>query len=397
MPFGHTKDMRAVTWHGKHDVRVEHVPDPSILDPRDAIVKVTLTAICGSDLHIYDGFIPSMERGDILGHEFMGEIVELGSGVTNRAIGDRVVVAFTMSCGECFFCKRELFSVCERSNQNAKLAAALWGHSPAGLFGYSHLLGGYAGGQAEYVRVPFADVGTVKVPDSLTDEQVLFLSDIFPTGYMAAENCNIERGDTVAVWGCGPVGQFAIRSALMLGAGRVIAIDRVPQRLALARLGGAETIDYTEVDNISEALAERTLGRGPDACMDAVGMEAHAPGAEGLIDRVKQFAKIESDRPAVLRDVMLSVRNGGSVSIAGVYGGLVDSFPMGAVVNRNLTIKSGQTHVQRYFAPLLARIERGEIDPSFVITHRLALDNASDGFDTFLHKRDDCIKVVMTP
>jgi len=389
--------MRANTWHGKNDVRVEEKPDPTIIDSRDAIVRVTLTAICGSDLHIYDGFIPSMESGDIIGHEFMGEIVAIGSDVKNRAVGDRVVVSFTMSCGVCFFCARGLFSVCERSNQNAELAAALWGHSPAGLFGYSHLLGGYAGGQAEYVRVPFADVGTVKVPESLTDEQVLFLSDIFPTGYMAAENCNIERGDTVAIWGCGPVGQFAIRSAFMLGAGKVIAIDRVPERLQMARDGGAETIDYTTVDRINEALKELTAGRGPDSCMDAVGMEAHAPGAEGFIDRAKQFVKLETDRPAVLRDVILSVRNGGSVSVPGVYGGFVDSFPMGSFVNRGLTMKSGQTHVQRYFAPLLARIEAGEIDPSFVITHRLALEDAPNGFKTFKEQKDECIKVVMKP
>jgi threonine dehydrogenase-like Zn-dependent dehydrogenase len=389
--------MRANTWHGKNDVRVEQKPDPTIVDPRDAIVKVTLTAICGSDLHIYDGFIPSMEPGDIIGHEFMGEIVALGSEVKNRSVGDRVVVSFTMSCGNCFFCTRGLFSVCERSNQNAKLAAALWGHSPAGLFGYSHLLGGYAGGQAEYVRVPFADVGTIPVPDSLTDEQALFLSDIFPTGYMAAENCNIATGDTVAIWGCGPVGQFAIRSAFMLGAGRVIAIDRIPERLTLAEAGGAQTIDYTKVENINEALGEFTSGRGPDSCMDAVGMEAHAPGAEGFVDRVKQFVKVETDRPAVLRDVVMSVRNGGSVSVPGVYGGFVDTFPMGSLVNRGLTLKSGQTHVQRYWGPLLARIEAGENDPSFVITHRLSLDDAATGFDMFKHKKDDCIKVVMTP
>ena len=389
--------MKANTWHGKNDVRVVEMADPTIVDPTDAIVEVTLTAICGSDLHMYDGFIPTMKSGDIIGHEFMGRVVAVGSAVKKRAIGDRVVVAFTMSCGECFFCTRSLYAGCERSNQNATMAAALWGHSPAGLFGYSHLLGGYAGGQAEYVRVPFADVGTVKVPESLSDEQVLFLSDIFPTGYMAAENCNIEQGDTVAIWGCGPVGQFAIRSAFMLGAGRVIAIDRVPERLRMAQAGGAQTIDYTTVDSIKDALAELTAGRGPDSCMDAVGMEAHAPGAEGFIDRAKQFVKLESDRPAVLRDVVLSVRNGGTVSVAGVYGGIVDTFPMGSIVNRGLTLKSGQTHVQRYFAPLLARIEAGEIDPSFVITHRLSLEDAPTGFETFKRKEDNCIKVVMKP
>jgi threonine dehydrogenase-like Zn-dependent dehydrogenase len=390
--------MKANCWHGKGDVRVEEKADPTIVDPGDAIVRVTLTAICGSDVHLYDGLIPTMESGDILGHEFMGEIVEVGSGVTSRSVGDRVVVAFPISCGTCFFCKRELFSLCERSNPNHAMAEKLWGHSPAGLFGYSHMLGGYAGGQAEYVRVPFADVGTIEVPESLTDEQVLFLSDIFPTGYMAAEHCNIARGDTVAVWGCGPVGQFAIKSAFMLGAGRVIAIDRFPERLELARdASGAETIDYTQVDNISEAVAEMTQGRGPDACIDAVGMEAHAPGFEGFYDRAKQLVKLESDLPAVLRDVLLSVRNGGSVSIAGVYGGLIDKFPIGSLVNRALTVKSGQTHVQRYWAPLLERIVAGEIDPSFVITHRLKLDDAADGYKMFRDKEEECIKVVMRP
>lgn len=389
--------MKANTWHGKNDVRVEQKPDPTIVDSRDAIVRVTLTAICGSDLHMYDGFIPSMKSGDIIGHEFMGEIVAVGNDVKHRKVGDRVVAAFTMSCGECFFCERHLFAGCERSNQNAALAAALWGHSPAGIYGYSHLLGGYAGGQAEFVRVPFADVGTVIVPDSLSDEQALFLSDIFPTGYMAAENCGIERGDTVAVWGCGPVGQFAIRSAFMLGAGNVIAIDRVPERLQMAQAAGAHILDYTSVESINEALKEQTSGRGPDSCIDAVGMEAHAPGAEGFIDRAKQFVKLETDRPAVLRDVIMSVRNGGTVSVAGVYGGFVDTFPIGAIVNRGLTIKSGQTHVQRYFAPLLARIEAGDIDPSFVITHRLRLDDAPAGFELFKHKKENCIKVVMQP
>ena len=389
--------MRANTWHGKNDVRVEEKPDPTIVDSRDAIVKITLTAICGSDLHLYDGFIPTMESGDILGHEFMGEIVEIGSDVKNRAVGDRVVCSFTISCGECFFCKRELFSGCERSNPNAGMAEKMWGHSPAGLYGYSHLTGGFAGGQAEYVRVPFADVGTVKVPDSLTDEQVLFLSDIFPTGYMAAENCDIQKGDTVAIWGCGPVGQFAIRSAFMLGAGRVIAIDRVPERLEMAKSGGAQVIDYTEVDNINEALQELTSGRGPDSCMDAVGMEAHAPGAEGFIDRAKQFVKAETDRPAVLRDVIMSVRNGGTVSVPGVYGGLIDTFPMGSIVNRGLTLKSGQTHVQRYFEPLLKRVVDGEIDPSQIITHTVPLDRAPEMYKTFRDKEDGCVKVVLKP
>ncbi len=390
--------MKANCYHGKHDVRVEEKPEPTIVDPTDAIVRVTLTAICGSDLHIYDDLMPTMEAGDIIGHEFMGEVVAVGSEVRKISVGDRVVVAFPISCGVCFFCERGLFSVCERSNPNAAMAAKLWGHSPAGLFGYSHLLGGFAGGQAEFVRVPFADVGALKVPESLSDEQVLFLSDIFPTGYMAAEHCNITSGDTVAIWGCGPVGQFAIKSAFMLGAGRVIAIDRVPERLAMARdRGGAETIDFESVDNISEALAEMTQGRGPDSCIDAVGMEAHAPGFEGVLDRAKQILKLESDRPAVLRDVIQSVRNAGTVSVAGVYGGLIDNFPIGSFVNRSLTLRTGQTHVQHYMPQLLARIEKGDIDPSFVITHRVTLADAPSAFKAFRDKTDDCIKVVMKP
>jgi threonine dehydrogenase-like Zn-dependent dehydrogenase len=390
--------VKANCWHGKTHVSVDEKPDPRIEHPRDAIVRVTLTAICGSDLHLYDGLIPTMESGDVLGHEFMGEIVEIGSEVKKHRIGDRVVVAFPISCGECFFCTRGLYSCCERSNPNAEMAAKLWGHSPAGLYGYSHLVGGYAGGQAEYVRVPFADVGALTVPDSLTDEQVLFLSDIYPTGYMAADNCNIQSGDTVAVWGCGPVGQFAIASAHLLGAKRVIAIDRVPERLALAKeKAGAEVIDFSQVDDINEALKDLTDGRGPDSCIDAVGMEAHAPGFEGVYDRAKQIVKLESDRPAVLRDTIMSVRNGGTVSVAGVYGGLVDKFPAGAFVNRNLTLKSGQTHVQAYMPRLLEHIVKGDINPSFVITHRVALDDAPAAFETFKHKKDGCIKVVMTP
>ena len=339
-----------------------------------------------------------MESGDILGHEFMGEIVEVGHDVLERRVGDRVVVAFPISCGRCFFCLRGLFAGCEVTNPNAALAEKIWGHSPAGIYGYSHLVGGYAGGQAEYVRVPFADIGTIKVPETLSDEQVLFLGDIFPTGYMAAENCDIQEGDTVAVWGCGPVGQFAIASAFMLGAKSVIAIDRVPERLAMAaEKSRAVPLDYTSVDDINSALKEMTSGRGPDACIDAVGLEAHAPGLEGAIDRAKQFAKLETDRPAVLRDVIMSCRNGGTVSVAGVYGGLIDSFPIGSLMNRGLTIRSGQTHVQRYMAPLLERIGNGEIDPSFVITHRLTLDDAARGYDMFKKKHDGCIKVVMTP
>ena len=389
--------MKAICWYGTQRVRVEDVPDPEILNTRDAIVKVTSTAICGSDLHLYNGMIPAMKRGDVLGHEFMGEVVELGSAVKNLAIGDRVVVPFPIACGRCLQCERELYSLCENSNPNAWMAEKLWGYSPSGLFGYSHLLGGYAGGQAEYARVPFADVGPIKIPASLADEQVLFLSDIFPTGYMAAEACNIQPGDVVAIWGCGPVGQFAIKSAFLLGAERVIAIDRFPYRLRMAReKGGAETLNYEEV-GIHEALRDMTAGRGPDACIDAVGMEGHAPGLAGAYDRTKQALMLETDRPVALRQAILACRSGGTISVAGVYGGFIDKFPMGAIVNRALTIKSGQTHVHRYLRPLLDRIEAKEIDPSFVITHRMRLEDAPQGYDTFLHKEDECMKVVLRP
>ena len=390
--------MRAVCWHDKQDVRVERVPDPHILNPRDAIVRVRATAICGSDLHLYGGFVPGMVKGDILGHEFMGEVVEVGSAVKNLKAGDRVVVPFPIACGNCFFCQRSLFSLCENSNPNAWMAEKLWGYSPCGIFGYSHLLGGYAGGQAEYARVPFADIGPIKVPDSLTDEQVLFLSDILPTGFMAAENCGIQRGDTVAVWGCGPVGQFAIASAFLLGAERVIAIDRFQERLRLAATQfDAETIDYTE-ENVLEALKEMTGGRGPDACIDAVGMEAHAHHSMAFAyDRVKQAMMLETDRPVALREAIQACRSGGTISVAGVYGGLIDKFPAGTLMNRSLTIRTGQTHVQRYMRPLLERIEKGEIDPSFVITHRMALDEAPLAYRMFRDKQDDCIKVVLKP
>jgi threonine dehydrogenase-like Zn-dependent dehydrogenase len=382
---------------GKKDVRVERVPDPQILNPRDAIVKVTSTAICGSDLHLYNGFVPTMESGDILGHEFMGEVVEVGPGVKNLQKGDRVVVPFPIACGACFSCQRGMFSLCENSNPNAWMADKLWGHSPSGVFGYSHLLGGYAGGQAEYARVPFADVGPIKVPDGMTDEQVLFLSDILPTGYMGAEMCNIQPGDTIAVWGCGPVGQFAIKSAYLLGAERVVAIDRFPERLRMAReISGAETINYEETD-IYEVLNDMTGGRGPDACIDAVGLEAHTPGVVGAYDRAKQALMLESDRPNALRQAIMACRNGGTVSVIGVYGGFIDKFPMGSVMNRSLTIRTGQCHVHRYMKPLLERIQKGEIDPSFVITHRLGLDDAPQGYETFLNKQDDCIKVVLKP
>jgi threonine dehydrogenase-like Zn-dependent dehydrogenase len=387
--------MKATCWVGKHTVRVEQVPDPTILNPRDAIVKITATAICGSDLHIYDGFIPTMEKGDVLGHEFMGEVVELGRSVKNLKVGDRVVVPFPIACGNCFSCERELFSLCENSNPNAWMVEELWGHSPAGLFGYSHMLGGYAGGQAEFARVPFADVGPIKIPDGLSDEQVLFLSDIFPTGYMAAENCDVQPGDIVAIWGCGPVGQFAIKSAYLLGAERVIAIDRFPYRLRMAReKGGAETINYEEVDTY-DALMEMTGGRGPDACIDAVGMEAHASNLVGVYDRVKQAVMLETDRPIVLREAIMACRNGGTVSVPGVYGGFLDKVPFGSAMNRSVTIKTGQTHVQRYTRPLLERIENGDIDPSFLITHRLPLDDAPRGYEIFRNKQDDCMKVVL--
>ena len=391
--------MRANCWYGKQDVRVETVPDPKILNRRDAIVKISSTAICGSDLHLYNGFMPTMEKGDILGHEFMGEIVEVGPDIKNRKVGDRVVVSFPISCGNCFFCKQEMYTLCENSNPNAWMAEKMFGHSPCGIFGYSHLTGGFAGGQAEYARVPFADVGTLKVPDSLPDEQVLFLSDIFPTGYMAAEMCDIKAGDTVAVWGCGPVGQFSMASARLLGAERVIGIDRFPERLRMALEGAKadDVINYEE-QNTYEALMEMTGGRGPDACIDAVGLEAH--GGHGIVyayDRLKQAVMSETDRPIALREAIMACRNGGVVSVIGVYGGLIDKFPMGSFMNRSLTMRTGQCHVQRYWGKLLERIEKGEIDPSFVITHPMRLEDAPQGYDIFTNKEDDCIKIVLKP
>jgi threonine dehydrogenase-like Zn-dependent dehydrogenase len=390
--------MKATCWYGKHDVRVEEVADPKVINRRDAVVRITRTAICGSDLHLYNGLIPTMEAGDILGHEFMGEVVECGPDVKKLQTGDRVVVAFPISCGNCFFCARNLFSLCENSNPNAVLAEKMFGHSPAGLYGYSHLLGGFAGGQAQYVRVPFADVGAIKIPEGLPDEKVLFLSDIFPTGYMAAENCDIQRGDTIAVWGCGPVGQFAIASAKLLGADRIVAIDRFPERLRMAseKAGATETINYQESD-VYETLMEMTGGLGPDACIDAVGMEAHGPGLIGAYDRVKQALMLESDRPYVFRQAIMACRKGGTVSVPGVYGGFDDKIPLGSLMNKALTLKTGQTHVQRYMQPLLERIQKEEIDPSFVITHRMALEEAPRAYDLFLNKEDDCIKVVLTP
>jgi threonine dehydrogenase-like Zn-dependent dehydrogenase len=390
--------MKANCWYSKHDVRVEEVSDPKILNRRDAIVKVTSTAICGSDLHLYNGYIPTLEKGDILGHEFMGEVVEIGSEVKNLSTGDRVVASFPISCGNCFFCQKQMFSLCENSNPNAPIAQKLFGHSPAGIYGYSHMLGGFAGGQAEYARVPYADVGTIKIPEGLPDEKVLFLSDIFPTGYMAAENCDIQPGDTVAVWGCGPVGQFAIASANLLGAERVIGIDRFSERLQMAseKAGAAETINYEQTD-VYETLMEITGGLGPDACIDAVGLEAHMPGVIGAYDRVKQAMMLESDRPHVLRQAIMACRKGGTVSVPGVYGGFDDKIPLGAFVNKALTLKTGQTHVQRYMKPLLERIEKGEIDPSFVITHRMSLNDAPNGYEMFTNKQDDCIKILLKP
>jgi threonine dehydrogenase-like Zn-dependent dehydrogenase len=389
--------MRATCWHGTKNVRVDNVPDPAIINARDAIVRITSTAVCGSDLHLYNGFIPSMKRGDVLGHEFMGEVIEKGGAVNNLQVGDRVVVPFPIACGNCEQCQRELYSLCENSNPNAWMAEKLYGYSPCGIFGYSHMMGGYAGGQAEYARVPFADIGPLKVPEGMSDEQVLFLSDILPTGYMAAEVCGIQPGDTVAVWGCGPVGQFAIASAYMLGAEKVIAIDRVPYRLQIAHdRAKAETINYEEVD-IYEALKEMTGGRGPDHCIDAVGMEGHSPGVMGAYDKIKTTLMMETDRPVALRQAILACRSGGTISVAGVYGGFIDKFPMGAIVNRSLTIKSGQTHVHRYMRPLLERIQKGDIDPTFIITHRLSLDDAPEVYEIFNNKEDECLKAVLRP
>ena len=391
--------MKALCWMGIEKLSVEDVPDPKILNPRDAIVRITSTCICGSDLHLYNGLMPTLEQGDILGHEFMGEIVEVGPGIdrTRLKVGDRVVVPFTIACGKCFFCQQELWSLCDNTNPNAWVAEKLMGYSPSGLFGYTHMLGGYAGGQAQYTRVPCADVGPVKIPDGLADEKVVFLSDIFPTGYMGAENCNIRPGDTVAIWGCGPVGQFAIRSALMLGAGRVIAIDRLPERLRMAEDAGAETINYEQVEDVVQTLKDMTGNRGPDSCMDAVGMEAFGHTLPFLVDRAKQAMKLAQDRPNVLRQCIMACRKGGTVSIPGVYGGLLDKVPFGAAMNKGLTFKMGQTHMMRYMRPLLERIERAEIDPSFVISHRLPLSQAPEAYKMFRDKEDHCTKVVLDP
>ncbi len=390
--------MRANCWTGVMSVEVQDVPDPKILTPRDAIIRITSTAICGSDLHLFNGFVPSMEKGDVLGHEFMGEVVEVGSAVTNLKAGDRVVNPFPIACGQCLQCQREMYSLCENSNPNAAMAEKLWGYSPAAIYGYSHMLGGYAGGQAQYARVVYADVGLLKVPDGLTDEQVLFLSDVFPTGYMAAEQCDLQPGDIVAVWGCGPIGQLAIASAKLLGATRVIAIDSVPYRLRMAhdRAGADETINFEEED-VVDRLKLLTGGRGPDACIDAVGMEAHAPGVEGAYDTVKHLTRLQTDRPAALRQAITACRPGGHLSIAGVYAGFLDKVPMGALMNKALTVKTGQTPVQHYLRPLLERVRRGEIDPGFIVTHRLPLADAPHGYDLFRNKEDECVKVVLKP
>jgi threonine dehydrogenase-like Zn-dependent dehydrogenase len=390
--------MKALCWYGTEDVRVESVPDPVIQDSGDAIIKITSTAICGSDLHLYDGLMPTMEKGDVLGHEPMGEVVEIGRDVKKLKVGDRVVVPFTISCGSCFFCQNGMFSLCDKSNPNAEMARKTMGQSPAGLFGYSHMLGGFPGGQAQFLRVPFADVGPIKIPEGLPDEKVLFLSDIFPTGYMGAENADIQKGDTVAVWGCGPVGQFAMQSAWMLGAGRVIAIDRVPERLTMAEeRSKAETINY-ESEKVYDRLMDMTGGRGPDRCIDAVGTEAHSPlTAEQAMDKVKTAVKLETDRPHVLREAIMCCRKGGTISMPGVYIGFADKIPLGAFMNKGLTLKGGQTHMQRYMGPLLKRVEEGDIDPSFVITHKVPLDRAPEMYKTFRDKKDGCIKVVLKP
>jgi threonine dehydrogenase-like Zn-dependent dehydrogenase len=389
--------MKALVWHGKHDVRVDTVPDPVIEDPKDAIVKVTTAAICGSDLHLYDGFVLGMKSGDILGHEFMGEVVETGSAVKKLKKGDRVVVPFTIICGECEQCRRGNYSVCETTNRNKETADKVFGHTTAGLYGYTHLTGGYPGGQAQYVRVPYADVGPVKIENGFTDEQVLFLGDIFPTGWQAAVQCDIQPEDTVAIWGAGPVGQFCIRSAVLLGARQVISIDRVPERLAMARAGGAITIDIRK-ESVVERLNDLTRGKGPEKCIDAVGLEAHATGSvDAAYDRVKQATMMESDRPHVLREMIYVCRPAGTLSIPGVYGGLIDKVPFGALMQKGLTVRTGQTHVNRWTDDLLRRIEEKQIDPTFVITHRVGIDDGPQMYKTFRDKLDGCIKVTVKP
>jgi threonine dehydrogenase-like Zn-dependent dehydrogenase len=389
--------MRAITWHGKNDVRYETVPDPKIEDPKDAIIKTTACAICGSDLHLHNGFMPGMKAGDIIGHEFMGEVVEVGRETKKLKIGDRVVVPFTIICGECDQCRRGNFSVCERTNRNAELAGKMFGHTTAGLYGYTHLTGGYAGGQAEYVRIPWADVGPVKIPDGLTDEQVLFLGDILPTGWQAAVNCDIQPDDTVIVWGAGPVGQFCVLSAKILGARQVAVVDNVPERLKMAEDKGAIPINF-DTDSVLERIWDITNEKGPEKCIDAVGMEAHATRSlDSIYDRVKQAVMLESDRPHVLREMIYVCRPGGILSIPGVYGGLVDKIPFGQAMNKSLTFRMGQTHVNKWMDDLLRRIEEGEIDPTYVITHRATLADAPELYKTFRDKEDGCIKVVLRP
>lgn len=388
--------MKAITWHGKKDVRVSKVSEPVILDDHDAIIEVTASAICGSDLHIYNGFVASMKRGDVLGHEFAGRVVETGSKVKRVKVGDRVVVPFTISCGRCVFCTMEQYALCSETNPNSKKLEDMVGYTTAGLFGYSHLYGGYPGGQAEFVRVPHADVGALVLPPKISEEQALFLSDIFPTGYQAAENCDIRAGETVAVWGCGPVGQFAIKSAFLLGATQVVAIDRFPERLLMAQQSGAITIDYTKAD-VLETLKELTGGRGPDSCIDAVGLEAHGHSVDALLDEVLQAAKLETDRSHALRQAIKACRNGGTISIPGVYVGILDNFPLGVAFAKGLTFKMGQTHVQRYMKPLLKLIQKGEIDPTFVITDRIDLDQVPDAYESFAKKEHGCIKYLVTP
>jgi threonine dehydrogenase-like Zn-dependent dehydrogenase len=388
--------MRAVCWNGKKDITVETVPDPKILNPGDCIVKITATAICGSDLHLYDGFIPGMRKGDILGHEFMGEVVEVGHGVKKTKVGDRVIVPFPISCGACWYCKEELWSLCDNTNPNAAVLELMYGASGAGIFGYSHLYGGYAGGQAEYVRVPHADVGPFRIENGLSDDQVLFLTDILPTGWMAAENCDIQEGDTVAVWGAGPVGQFAIRSALLMGAGKVVAIDRYRERLDLAQQAGATVIDYEDSD-VREELKALTGGRGPDSCIDAVGMEAHGTSMDARYDRAKQMARVQIDRVHVLRQAIQACRKGGTLSIPGVYGGFIDKVNFGAAFAKGLQLRMGQTHVHKYLPELLALIHEGKIKPEEIITHRLTLEDAPEAYEIFAQKEDECIKVVMKP
>jgi threonine dehydrogenase-like Zn-dependent dehydrogenase len=387
--------MKALCWEGKHDIAVKTVRNPTILNPQDVIVRVTTAAICGSDLHLYDGYIPTMQKGDIMGHETMGEIVEVGSAVKKLRVGDKIVIPFDIGCGKCHHCEQEEYSACDNSNPNSLMADKVYGYSGAGLFGYSHMYGGYAGGQAEYIRVPYAETNSLLIPPGIDDEKVLFLSDILPTGYMAAENCNIKPGDTVAVWGAGPVGQMAIRSAFLLGAERVLVIDHYEQRLKMAEEGGAEIVNFDDVDSLMDELKYLTGGRGPDACIDAVGMEAHGHTVTATMDRVKAATMLATDRPDALRQAIQACKKCGTVSIPGVYGGVLDKVPMGAAFAKALTMKMGQTHTQRYMKPLLEKVLNEEIDPSFVITHRIRIDDGPDAYKLFSDKKNECIKVVI--